>query len=272
MEIRDMKLTYVKRRVITYNYKGDKTVYHNMDVAPIMGNVYVGKFESDAYNHEYTDVYVFWPGVKVGLFFSKYATYTDITDIIDHVRSAGCDSQNRFIERIGRAIRKDNHVSLNELRMLEHIAPIMITPARKARESHIARLRANQQKKIKVREERERLFVAEKQKEFESAINGALDTIRNGGTLKNTIVTVYKGKYDYNSYSVINYLMRKYGVNCPLRTQGWINGKLVTAYIQDGKCDRVSFRYKRKNEKASQAFFRYMNELIEKVNQESEET
>ena len=220
-----------------------------------------------------TQMYMFfWPGVKAGLFFSTYATYTDITDAINRVRSAGYDSEKRFIERIGGAIRKENHVSFNELRMLEYVAPIMITPARKARESRIARLRANRQKEIKEREERERLFVAEKQKELDTAINSALDIIRNGGTLKNTIVTVYKGEYDYNSYSMINYLMRKYGVKCPLRTQGWINEKLVTVYIQDGKCDRVSFCYKRKNEKGSQAFFRYMNELIEKVNQDLEET
>ena len=265
MNLKEMNLTYKKRRVITYNADGTKALYHNKEVAPIIDNIFVGKFKSSEYGNEHCDLYVFWPGVKVGLYFGSPATYTSICDIIDRVYYAGFDTESHFIARIAYAIRKQNHIRLIELLMLEHIAPVLVAPAWKARETYYNNYHIRKQNRHKENMEKSRLFVKEKRKEFDSAINGALDTIRNGGTLENTTVTIYRTEYDHSSYSIVNYLMRKYGVNCPLRTQGWINNKLVSVVVDGGNCDTVKY-WKRNNGRVSQVFFRCMNELINKVN------
>lgn len=50
------------------------------------------------------------------------------------------------------------------------------------------------------------------------------------------------------------YLMRQYGIKAPLRTQGWINEKLVWAAIEDGVCEQVKYRAP-KNARCSQTVF-----------------
>lgn len=63
--------------------------------------------------------------------------------------------------------------------------------------------------------------------------------------------------------------MRKYGVNVPLRTQGWINEKLTSVTIENGKCEHL--RYMRaKGAQCSQRFFDCMSELIHNVCAETE--
>lgn len=110
----------------------------------------------------------------------------------------------------------------------------------------------------------EKAFCEEQNKQAEQAVSEALRVIRSGGVLKNTKIQFYRSQYDSSTYSVVNYLMRKYQVNVPLRTQGWINEKLVSATIQDGSCEHLQY-YRVKNGRYSQKFFEYMNALIQAV-------
>ena len=91
-------------------------------------------------------------------------------------------------------------------------------------------------------------------------IDLAIRTIRGGGTLKNEPISLYKSRYDSSTYSIVNHIMRRYQVDVPLRTQGWINGK----------CEHL--RYMRsKGAQCSQKIFDCMHELILKVCSETEE-
>ena len=57
--------------------------------------------------------------------------------------------------------------------------------------------------------------------------------------------------------------------NVPLRTQGWINEKLTSVTIENGKCEHL--RYMRaKGAQCSQRFFDCMSELIHNVCAETE--
>lgn len=66
-------------------------------------------------------------------------------------------------------------------------------------------------------------------------------------------------------YSIVNYLMRRYHVEVPLRTQGWIKERLVNATIENGKCERLQYYRRTKTGRGSQKFFQCMNELIRAV-------
>ena len=119
-------------------------------------------------------------------------------------------------------------------------------------------------------EEQDRAFCEERNRKAEQMIDLAIRTIRGGGTLKNEPISLYKSRYDSSTYSIVNHLMRRYQVDVPLRTQGWINDKLISVTIENGKCEHL--RYMRsKGAQCSQKIFDCMHELILKVCSETEE-
>ena len=110
----------------------------------------------------------------------------------------------------------------------------------------------------------EKVFCEEQNQKAERAVSEALQIIRDGGILNNSTIQFYRSKYESSTYSVVNYLMRKYQVDVPLRTQGWINDKLANATIEDRRC--VCLQYIRSgNCRGSQKFFECMNALIQAV-------
>jgi len=86
-------------------------------------------------------------------------------------------------------------------------------------------------------EEQDRAFCEERNRKAEQMIDLAIRTIRGGGTLKNEPISLYKSRYDSSTYSIVNHLMRRYQVDVPLRTQGWINDKLISVTIENGKME-----------------------------------
>lgn len=120
------------------------------------------------------------------------------------------------------------------------------------RKSHIAAVR-----------EKERKEIREKNGIANDKVQQAIQIIRSRGTVKNDEVTFFDDLGIGKTYHMINYLMQRYGIEVPLRTQGWINAKLAEITVQDGGCS-LRF-YKSKNCKCSQKFFTYMNLLIGKI-------
>ena len=118
-------------------------------------------------------------------------------------------------------------------------------------------------------EAEDKAFCEEQNRLSEQAVQDAIRTIKDGGVLQNQTVKFYRSRYRYNAFSIVNYLMRKYGVNVPLRTQGWINEKLSSVTIENRKCEHLRYM-KTKGAQCSQKFFDCMNELIHKVCEEME--
>ena len=121
----------------------------------------------------------------------------------------------------------------------------------------------NEARRVRAEEE-EKAYCAERNQIAEQAVASAVQIILNGGVLKNEKVYFYRTKYSSSTYSIINYLMRQYQVDVSLRTQGWINDKLVNATIKDGKCEHLQY-LRAKGGRCSQKFFEYMNALIRAV-------
>lgn len=117
--------------------------------------------------------------------------------------------------------------------------------------------------------EEDKAYCEEQNRTAEQAVSAAIQTIRKGGVLKNTSITVYQSRYSAKSYSIVNHLMRVYQVGVPLRTQGWINEKLVSATIRDGKCENLQY-YRGKSGRCSQKLFECMDDLIRTIVDEVE--
>jgi len=116
----------------------------------------------------------------------------------------------------------------------------------------------------------EKAFCEEQNQLSEQTVQEAIRIIKEGGILQNQTVKFYSSRYKCSVFSIVNYLMRKYGVNVPLRTQGWINEKLASVTIENGKCEHL--RYMRsKGAQCSQRFFDCMSELIHNVCEETED-
>lgn len=113
-------------------------------------------------------------------------------------------------------------------------------------------------------EAEEKACCEEKNRAAEQAVSAAIQLLRNGGVLENTTVTFYQSRYSASCYSIVNYLMRQYHVDVPLRTQGWINEMLSSATIRDGRCASCQF-FRSKRGRSSQKFFDCMNALIRAV-------
>lgn len=107
-------------------------------------------------------------------------------------------------------------------------------------------------------------YCKERNRQAEQQVQDALRVIREGGVLRNDTVEFYRGRYDSSASSIFLYLMRRYHVDVPLRTQGWINERLTDATITDGRCSRVQFRGNKRS-KCSSRFFDCMDELIRAV-------
>lgn len=101
----------------------------------------------------------------------------------------------------------------------------------------------------KEQEEKQRRIEEEKR----AALEAAAEKIRNRQTTD-------------NDNGIILDLMRKYGVDVPLRTQGWILDCLVCVTF-DG--DTVNYRYyKRKNGRGSQKVFDCIRDLVKAIDEE----
>lgn len=109
--------------------------------------------------------------------------------------------------------------------------------------------------------EEEKAYCVEQNQLAEQEVSSSLQVIRDGGILQNTTVKFYDSKYSVRNYSIVNYLMRQYRIDVPLRTQGWINDRLSSVTIQDGRCVSLQF-FRSRNGRGSQKFFECMDALI----------
>ncbi len=88
--------------------------------------------------------------------------------------------------------------------------------------------------------------------EVQKTIAEAENTIRTQGTLYNR---------EFEGKTIVLYLLKKYGVNVPIKTQGWVNNALAKVWFRDGK---ITYSYY-KTSKDSTVFYGYLKELEEKI-------
>ena len=127
-----------------------------------------------------------------------------------------------------------------------------------------ARSKIRTQERMAKAEAEDKTYCEERNRQAQQQVEDALRIIREGGVLHNDTVEFYRSRYDSSACSIILYLMRRYQVSVPLRTQGWINERLTNATITDGRCAQLQFRGNKRS-KCSSRFFDCMNELIHAV-------
>ena len=118
--------------------------------------------------------------------------------------------------------------------------------------------------------EEERIFCEEHNNVAKQKVAKAIQIIRNGGILENETLEFYQSKYYFTTCCLISHLMRTYQINVPLRTQGWINSKLKSVTISDGRCTSYQALFSKRS-RISLTFGRCICDLIQAVMAENQE-
>lgn len=120
------------------------------------------------------------------------------------------------------------------------------------------REKRNAEREVKRQETLERLAkeraeeLKKRREEAEKTIVDAENAIRNRQTLKNE---------KFEGSTIILQLMKKHGVNVPLRTQGWINQGLSKICFLDNVITYAHYT----TSGSSEVFYKYLRELEQKI-------
>ena len=121
----------------------------------------------------------------------------------------------------------------------------------------------------KERQERERHGLEQNAKS-EALVLEAEKQLIEGGTIQNAKVTFYQSDRGSTRTSLFCHLMKKYGINVPLRTLGWINNNLTKVTVSDGGMLQVTYQRPAKSRsKGSERVFQCLRELIDAVEKSS---
>lgn len=156
------------------------------------------------------------------------------------------------------SIIKANHNWINNAEVLALADNGEIDAARDYQEYHDRLAAEREEKAAKEREkvarmeqERER----KRQEEITAKLNQATQNIKDRKDFKNDLID---GK------SIVLFLMDKYGIKVPIKTQGWFNQKLAFVKWIDGE---ITYSYyKTKGTSGSQTAFKYLRMLEDAIN------
>ena len=269
MLMKDVSTPFETRKIIHYSQtEMNKAVRHNFQMQYMGDNLYKGEMNTDEYGRMSCDIFAVYPEAPCGILLWYNTTiYEDRTVeyYLEEARREGIDTYDNFVSLLRRRMEKGVFVGNMEIALVAQTDQDLAKELAAHREACIAKREEKHEAERKRREEEDRAYVEEQNAISQNVIIAATATIRNGGCLKNTDITVYRDRYDSSTYKIINYLARQYGVKIPLRTQGWINDNLTEITIQNGHMTEYRF-WKPKGSSGSTVIFKYMNQLIEAVN------
>lgn len=215
-------------------------------------------------------LYVRYPEQKIAMEIGAVNADYDTEEAVGVVKKKGIETQNAFIDFIKRKIETQDHIQLTWIEYLKYICPELIDDCWESRKAFAQKREQIRQERNAKREAEDKAFLEERQAEAEKLIAAAHEIIRNGGTLENCDVTFYQSRYESRKYKIINYLFRQHDINCPIKTQGWINDKLIHVVVTPEGSVNVRF-WKSKNGKCSEKVFDCLSELVRIVKAENQE-
>lgn len=213
-------------------------------------NLYVEVIKGQ-YNNEYRlfdDLGVICISVD---YVPDFLTIDEISDRLSKYNYLGTDG---FFRRLEMLETKHQHISMLYIELCKllgksDLAEHYIEYRRKRIEQQNARI----EKARLEREAQEREEEKKRAEEFENKINSVLESFQKHNKVQN---------FEIDGKSVILYLMKKYGINVPLRTQGWINKAL--AYVDWSYNGKITYGYY-KSSQDSKVFWEYLQELERKI-------
>lgn len=258
MEIKDINfasLETVTKRCVTFARDGNTVVKPYKKLYPVKHITSDSKHKNLFLEAVQKGFYILWEQltdfcVKVGSF-QEHKTIEAFTEVLSNYKFFGIDGFLNFLEETEKIGRFINLVDIEVCRMLKR--PELAIHYTEYRENFIQKREAKEAAKQAEIEQEEQERKEREAAEREKRLREAEDTLRNKQTL-------YNKKFS-QSTSIVLALMRRYSIEVPLRTQGWINKALHSICFSNGK---ISYQYY-SSSSDSKVFKQYLSTLEEKV-------
>lgn len=265
MELKDVnfdKLETLKKRCILFAKNGNtvikpyKTLYRIKDIAGVT---------------EYNNLYLEVVKGKEAWEEDRYILYEDLGKICHSVGQipGDCTSEKLtecicnyiyfgkegFLKRLEEAEEKNSYINIIDIELCVILGESELAKHySQYRENCIKRIEDMRKIESDERERKKRMEEELYQKEINNKIEDAERAIKEHRILFNEPI---------ENTTIILYLFKKYGIDVPLKTQGWINKALVKIWFQDGS--EITYSYY-KSSKDSTVFIQYLRVLEEKIN------
>lgn len=271
MKLNELTTEYEQHKVFMYASDGNKVVRHNKKMRKVADNIYVGEVEEDCYGQKSFSVYLVFDGVECGVWAGSCpGWYLEEDDGVERVvnRVGNHNTVDGILSTVNNLIAESTHITLLMVEFVNQIKPELLPAMMESRLLYSERKAKENAERRAKQEAEDAEYVRQKNEIADRIVNKAIEILRNGGILNNDDVVIYKSRYDSSTYSVVNYLCRKYGVKLPLRTAGWVNDCLANLQIENDKCENLQYYKRTKNTTASNAIYGYINQLIAAVKAE----
>lgn len=197
----------------------------------------------------------------------EYAVYVDslswIEDRLQNIVDDNINVSDQIISQVKHAIQDGKSCSIGFAMYAESmgedgVLEQVTTINQKNRDMWEEKYKKEAEER-KIKEQQE---IAEYKAEAESILNKIESAIRNNQEVEDEYIRIYKGdnKYDYTKTSAILHLFRKYDINVPLKTQGWIKTALAKIYY-NSEIEEYSYKYYTKSANST-VFSDYLKQLI----------
>lgn len=268
MKLGELQGPFCRRKIITYARDHNTAVIKSMDLQHIGNHIYKGKNRTDRYNQSFCRLYLFYEDVNIGMDIGGllYPDGHAVSEILAKVPPAVLQGPQAFIEYLDQKVAAGGMIPNAEILLARYIAPDKEGVYMAARQSYLDKRAAKEADERAKQAAEDAAYCEKGNAETRCKIDAALHTIRSGGKLDNERITIYHSCYDIRKYSIINHLARQYGVDIPLKVQGWINQRLTQVFIVNGRVS--SYQCSGNN---SKTFFKYMNQLIAAVLQQNQD-
>jgi hypothetical protein len=203
-------------------------------------------------------------------FVCMYATsmskYYNVENIKEHLYALTTITFEGVKESINKCLENMQFINVAEIKLMELAGESLeyIQKLVEHRQKVLDNREAENQKKELERENEEIEYLQEKENKLIQQIEETEQAIINKQLVKNIDITEYKARYNSKTMSIILYLMKKYEIEIPLKTQGWINSAL-TELVYDKDAGEYGYTYYNSSADST-VFIRYLRKLIQKVN------
>lgn len=232
MKLSELTTPMETHKIIRYAKDGNTVVHRNCKMQHITGPLYKGLDTQNKWYSEF-EVYVIYDGWPAGLLFGVYRVDAELTveGTLEIAKKNHLDTLNAYLQRLEVLMKASDFIGHAEIECVRLFDPDLAARLDQYRAEYDSRKAAEHAAEKAKRETEAAAYVEEKNAEAEAAVQRAIEILRSGGDLENVTVSFFRSRYSMSNYSVVNYLMRKYGIKVPLRTQGWINESLIRVTI-----------------------------------------
>ncbi len=266
MKIQDLNTPVERHAILHYGADGNKVVRHYYDMRPIGGTLYRGEVRDGGGNWGGNGyfIYAVFSGVKYGLRIDSITVFPS-----DNDKRFDTDNSNNWYRGVYASKESyldylDKRADAGEVMRMVEIEFVRQFDAPRSERYAECRTAALAKREAKAKEARERAEAEKaeadrkREEEYNAMLSSAVSAICSGGTVVNTENAILE-------------LFRRYGINIPLRTQGWVKAKLHSFTVHpDGTFSHLSYRPAKKGEKPSQVVFDYLEKLIAAVHEQPE--